>query len=153
MVPKEKGLTSDKDVTAILRALFTVEHMATLQTTRHILYTALFFNLAVDCSGRVGELLLGSGKKAREGNLLRWKHVEFYAFPITGGLTNKAKLRFLPFGRNKAIPLRLLSLRLAAEDSLRLLTKLAMIDGVLKDLRCWDDISFLTPGPDGTRLQ
>lgn len=80
-------------------------------------------------------------KDASSSDRRRWSSVE----DLKGTMRN-------PYERSKTIPLRLLSLRLAAEDSLRLLITLAMIDGVLKDLRCWDDINFLLASPDGTRF-
>lgn len=157
-----KEMTASRDITTLMKTLFTVEHMASYTSTRAVLYTSLFLNLAVDCSGRVGELLASDHKKTVGTKCLRWEHVELFAFlNVNGYPTLKAKIRFRDLKgnsknadqRSKTIPLRLLPLKLAAEDGLRQLVTLAIIDGVLEDVSCWEDLEYLTPGEYGTRLK
>lgn len=151
-----------QDVTLLLRALLTVEYMATHRHTRAILYIALFLNLAVDCSGRIGELLIIGGKLC-EGKCLRWRDIEIYAFRLAdGNITLKASVRYANLKgssgqatkeqRAKVIPLRLMPLHLAAEDSLRLLVTLGMIDDVFEHIQSWQDIQYLNPGPHGSQV-
>lgn len=76
------------------RALFVVEHMATFLSTRCILYASLFICLAVDCSGRVKEIL-SFQKRSVDPKCLRWRHVELFAFPsVDGRNTLKAEVRY-----------------------------------------------------------
>ena len=141
--PRPKVMTFSLDVTTILRELFTIEYMATFRTTRQSLSTSLFINLTVDCSGRVGEFL-GTNVKDPRAKCLRWEHVKLYAFLENGKPTVKAKIHFRDlkgvfgneYDRSKTVLLRLLPLTLAAEDSLRQLITLAIIDGVLTDIQC-----------------
>ena len=160
-VSRRKKLTTSQDVTHILATLFTIEHMATFSHTREILYVSLFINLAVDCSGRISELLVTGGKLCN-GRCLRWKDVEVYAFHLPDGMiTLKASIRYaglkgttgLDDHRAKVIPLRLMPLHLAAEDSLRQLVTLAIIDDVFEVVKSWKDIQSLLPGPHGSRVE
>ena len=110
--------------------------MATYRFARSILYTALFINLAVDCSGRVSEFVYTPG--TNKGKCLPGNPIQLFAFRRKGQITLQARVRFTDlkgsYGtteeRSKIIPLRLLPLELAAEDSLRQLVILGMIDGV-----------------------
>lgn len=65
--------------------------MVTFSCTRDILYVSLFVNLAVDCSGRIGEILLRGGKLC-EGKCLRWR---IYAFRLANKIISlQATLRY-----------------------------------------------------------
>ena len=78
LVPRLKQLATPSDVTRLLNALFTIEHMGAYLTTRSILYTSLFINLAVDCSGRIGEYVESGAQ--RSPKYLRWNQIKFYIF-------------------------------------------------------------------------
>ena len=83
------------------------------------------------------------------------------AFPHeTQGVDLFAKIHFPKLEKSqrnqvtsKTIPLRLLPLELAAEDSLRLLIVLALIDGVFENHETWDSLIQVKPGPHGTKIQ
>ena len=160
LVSRRKKLTTPQDVSLLLRTLFSVTHMATFPRTREILHVALFLNLAVDCSGRISEILLHGGRLC-EGKCLRWQDVEIYAFrSAEETISLQASVRYSGLKgvsahkekRSKVIPLRLLPIHLAAEDTLRQLITLGIIDDVFPDVKSWEDVQFLLPGPHGSRV-
>ena len=160
-VSRQKKWASEQDVSQILATLFTIEHMATFVHTRYILYVSLFINLAVDCAGRVSELLVLGGKLCN-GKCLRWCDIEVFAFLLPDGMvTLKASVRYADLkGSNgtdvqkvKVIPLRLMPLYLAAEDSLRQLVTIGIIDDVFEAVKSWQDIQYLVPGRHGSRVK
>lgn len=151
-------LMASRDVTTLLSALFSVEFMATFNTTRDVLQLGLFINLAVDCCGRVSELV-APGSISNGDKCLRWGHVEFFAFQVNGMVEISAKVAFaglkgpgIDSKRHKTIPLRILPLELAAEDSLLQLITIGLIDGVFENISSWSDFDNLMPGPSGTRI-
>lgn len=83
-----------RDVTSLLSVLFSVEFMATFSTSRDVLQLGLFINLAVDCCGRVGELV-APGNVNDGDKCLRCGHVEFFAFPVNGKIEILAKVTYI----------------------------------------------------------
>ncbi|KAI9796550.1 MAG: hypothetical protein M1833_006114 [Piccolia ochrophora] len=168
-VERRKPMIIGNDLTSITQAVFSIAFMATFGDTRIPLLFGLYLGLAVDCCGRVSELLARSMKRTRltkhqEKKCFRWGHVEIYAFPSTKdareAVTFKAKLQFdllkSPFfdpTKTKTIPLRLLPPELASQDSLRLLIILALIDGVFENHTSWSSLEKVRPGPHGTLIK
>lgn len=155
-------LTKEKytciDVSMLVRELFRPEYISTFSNTRAPFQLAMFLILAVDCSGRVGEFVASSSKK-RHTTYLQWRHATFMAFRTPAGITLRGTLRFDDLksptfepDKKKTIPLRLLPLELASEDSFRMLIILGLIDKVFEGLTGWGDIQKLNPGPNGTRV-
>jgi hypothetical protein len=151
-----KHVSMPGDVTTLLHTIFSVKYMATLRNTREVLNLSLVVNMLVDCAGRVGELVRGKNKK-----FLKWKRVSFYAFQddIMSPVKLRAKILYADIkdgendpNRTKSIPFRLLPLELAAEDTLRQLLTVALIDGVFENISTWEDFQALRPGPDGRRI-
>jgi len=147
-----------QDIGLLTLTLFTREYMSTFATSRDCLQTAALLVLALDCSGRISEFL---GTALEPDACLRWRHVAFYAVRLDDGtITIRATVRFedlkdpsdAPEGMHKTIPLRLLPLSLAHQDSLRQLLAIALIDNVLEGIRSWSDLSHLDPGPNGSRM-
>ncbi|KAL8846268.1 MAG: hypothetical protein Q9221_008641, partial [Calogaya cf. arnoldii] len=138
----DKPLFIPQDITRVLRGLCTPRYMASFQDTRVPMLIALYLTLAIDCSGRVGEMLNNTTeKKCNLNRVLCWKDITVYAFPPADPSSPsspaifKADVRFHGLKgsiadptKQKTIPLRLLPLDLAAEDSLRWLLNLALID-------------------------
>lgn len=162
IVGRLKQMTTANDVTKLLGALFSIDHMATYLSTRAILYTSLYINLTIDCSGRIGEFV--AGERQRTPKYLRWAQVRFYLF--SGSNPNErntiaAKISWTDLKgaigsatkRAKSIPLRLLPLSLWTEDSLRQLLALAIIEKVLPQVTSWADIENLPASPDGVLLE
>jgi hypothetical protein len=117
-----------------------------------------YLSLATDCSGRVGEFLDTYGKR-KKPTFLCWRHVTITAFRTPAGVTLRGTIRFenlkdsnSDLNKHKTIPLRLLPLELASEDSFRLLLVLGLIDQVFKGLYNWEDIQRLDPGPNGSKV-
>jgi hypothetical protein len=87
--------------------------------------------------------------------------VEFYAFGMADGVDIKAKLRFcylkgmkLDESKYKEVVVSMLSTKHAAEDSLRLLLLLALMDGVFDNgITTWEDLMRLRPSETGERIQ
>lgn len=158
-VSRKKEMTTTQDVTSLLRLLFSVEYMARFANTRNVLYLALFITMAIDCCGRAGELI--APRKSSDEKCFRWCHFWAYAFPTPmGPPTIKAKAQFKDLknskpdpSKNKTIPLRLLPIELAAEDTLCHLITLGLMDGVFEDIESWADIDDLDPHPEGTLLR
>ncbi|KAJ9649484.1 hypothetical protein H2199_000259 [Coniosporium tulheliwenetii] len=157
---RKKPVAMTKDVTGLLEVLYSREYMAVFRTTREILYTSLFINLAVDCCGRIGEILRGGHKKANPTKYLRWSHVKLYAFNEDGKTVLRALVAFsnlksatIETNKTKTIPLRLLPLHMTAQDTLRQLVILGLIDGVFENVRCWADFDNLDPGEHSTLIK
>jgi hypothetical protein len=155
----KKQTAMPADLTKLRQALFQVEYLATFTDCRAPLQFALFLVLIVDCSGRAGELVAPSNTKTDNNKHLKWSRVSLYAFPTPAGVTIRANIAWEdlkdpkpPSNRQKIIPLRLLPLSLAGEDSPRMLLILAFIDGEFENLNSWDDIQTLHPGPDGAEI-
>ena len=138
IVGRLKQMTTANDVTNLLGALFSIDHMATYLHTRAILYTSLYINLAIDCSGRIGEFV--AGERQRIPIYLRWAQVKLYLFSGSNERnTSMAKIYWTELKgaigsatkRAKSIPLRLLPLSLWTEDSLRQHLVLAISEKVL----------------------
>jgi hypothetical protein len=158
-VSREKTLTLPKDVTAILRKLFSIDYMTKFSSTRNELYLSLFINLAVDCCSRISEIL-APGDTQHGDRCLRVEHIKLYAVRLDGRVTLQAKVQYKgPKGRTlarnkqKTIPLRLLPLELAAEDTLRQLVTLLLIDDVFESIKSWIDFKALDAGPNGTLIR
>jgi hypothetical protein len=147
------------DISILVSTIFSSEYIAKMANTRAPLQLVLFLTLATDCAGRVGEFVLTYGKKTKP-TYLRWRHATITAFRTPAGVTLRGTLRFQDLkdfkgdpSKHKTIPLRLLPLELAAEDSFRLLLVLGLIDQVFEGLHCWEDIQRLDPGPDGSHVR
>jgi len=83
-----------------------------------------------------------------------------YAVRLDGRVTLQAKvqckgLKGSTLARNKpkTISLWLLPLELAAEDTLRQLVTLLLINDVFEIIKSWNDFEALDPGPDGTLVR
>ncbi len=165
LIPKGMVTTLGKqkytcyDISILVRTLFSPEYIATMSNTRIPLQVVLFLTLAIDCSGRVGEFVATHGKKNKP-TYLRWRHATITAFHTPVGVTLRGTLRFENLkdyksdpNKHKTIPLRLLPLELATEDSFRLLLILGLIDQVFEGLHCWEDIQRLNPGPAGSHVR
>jgi hypothetical protein len=164
LIPKGMVTTLGKekytcyDITALIRTILSPEYIATMPNTRPPLQLLLFLSLATDCSGRVGEFLATYGKRNKP-TFLCWRHATIVAFRTPTGVTLRGTIRFENLkdsksdpNKHKTIPLRLLPLELASEDSFRLLLVLGLIDQVFEGLHCWEDIQRLDPGPNGTKV-
>lgn len=87
--------------------------------------------------------------------------MEFYAFGMADGVDIKAKLRFcylkgmkLDESKYKEVVVSMLSTKHAAEDSLRLLLLLALMDGVFANgITTWEDLMRLRPSETGELIQ
>ncbi|KAJ9641412.1 hypothetical protein H2199_005382 [Coniosporium tulheliwenetii] len=115
--------------------------------------------MATDCCSRVSELI-APGNPQNGDKCLRWSHVELFAFQEEAGITLMAKITYeglkgrgIDLTRRKVIPLRLLPLELAAEDTLFQLIIVGLIDQVFENVSFWKDIEELRPGPNGTRVR
>jgi hypothetical protein len=154
-----KQVAMPADLTLLRNTLFQTDYLSTFADCRSPLQFALFLSMVVDCSGRAGELIAPSNKKTYNNKRLKWSQIAFFAFPTPAGVTVRANITFgdlkhKTFNPNKykVIPLRLLPLSLAGEDSLRMLLVIGLIDGVFENLTSWDDIQKLRPGPNGTDI-
>jgi hypothetical protein len=139
------------DITTLLRNFFQVEYLvASLHTTRTGVNVALALGLMLDCNSRISELvdaqevpveLRATHLEENEEKIFTWKRVKLFAFRNETGQDKvqvQARLTFRKLKkkvtvkgtRMKTIPLRLLPLNLAAEDTLRWLIVLGLMDGV-----------------------
>lgn len=154
-----KQVAMPADLTLLRDTLFQTDYLSTFADCRSPLQFALFLSLVVDCSRRAGELIASSNKKTDNNKHLKWSQISFFAFPTPAGVTVRANITFgdlkdKSFNPNKykVTPLRLLPLSLAGEDSLRMLLISGLIDEVFEDLKSWDDIQKLRPGPNGIQI-
>lgn len=145
-----KPVALPQDVSDFLRQLFDPAFCSSQLTTRDVLTFALMICLMIDCNGRVSELTGASmstetwviWKAENLEKIFTWKYVELFAFPSIGGKVQlQARITFKGLkntgqkgNRQKGILLRLLPLDLAAEDSLRWLLILGLIDGVFENI-------------------
>ena len=168
---RQKHFVIHGDMTLLTQAIFSVEFIATLEITRTPLLMGLYLNLFLDCNSQPGELLDGSDEDNKifdpnvplmlvKDKTFRWSNVSIYAFPDKAKrVTFLAKVFFpeLKSGaevtESKTTQLRLLPLELAAEDSLRLLMILALVDDVFESHTTWSSLEQLTPPPHGTKVQ
>lgn len=163
------------DISTLLRSFFQTKYLvASLKTTRAALNVALALGLMLDCNNRISELLDPEAvaiklrpayKKENKEKVFSWKRVELFAFQDRnqqGRVQLQARLTFKKLkspnsikmpNRMKIIPLRLLPLDLAAEDTLRWLVILGIMDGVFKDVRSWADLERIPYSPDGIKIE
>ena len=171
---KHKSTPLPTDISAMLRRFFSVEYLvATMKTTRAALNFALSLGLMLDCNNRISELLDDTDvpvelrrarAKERDGKAFTWKRVELYAFRDDNEQCQvklQARLTFTKLKnphhmtsgpRQKIIPLRLLPLELAAEDTLRWLIVLGLMDGVFVQIHKWADLDSVPYSPEGIKI-
>ncbi|TVY26861.1 hypothetical protein LHYA1_G004415 [Lachnellula hyalina] len=165
---RKKHVATPKDVSQCLRSFFDPTYCSSQLTTRDILTFALVINLMIDCNGRISELTRPSmsyedwetWKSENPEKIFTWQHVELFAFPGPDGKAElEARLTFSGLkntgqkgNREKCIPLRLLPLHLAAEDSLRWLLILGLIDQVFHNITSWADLDAVRCEAGGTRI-
>jgi hypothetical protein len=163
-----KAVALPQDVSHFLRYFFDPAFCSSQLTTRDALTFALIVCLMIDCNGRISELTRPSvsieawltWKAENPEKIFTWKYVELFAFPSIGGKVQlQARVTFKGLkntgqtgNRQKGIPLRLLPLDLAAEDSLRWLLILGLIDGVFNNITTWADFEALDPSSHGTKI-
>jgi hypothetical protein len=171
---KAKPILVPTDITTLLRSFFQVQYLtATHNATRAALNVVLALGLMIDCNGRVSELidseevpvaLRAAHLEQNEEKVFSWKRVEIFAFSDENQQGSPMKLQArLTFKnlkqaskksekRMKCIPLRLLPLEFAAEDTLRWLLILALMDGVLDGISKWADLDGVRPSPNGVKI-
>ena len=166
---RPKMVALPEDFSALLRAFFNTEYLtATQYTTRNALNFVLCANMMLDCSSRISELArpaLSNAdweayKKERKEKLFTWRRVEVWAFPgVDCRVELRARLTFRGLkntgqkgNKVKVIPLRLLPLHMAAEDTLRWLLILGLIDSVFEGATSWSCFEAIQPSQHGTSI-
>ena len=128
---------------------------------RDVLNLALFMALYIDCASRGADIAWSSRSAETTECCVVWEDVDWFAFTVPdGGIGLRAKITIkwqkgmrLRSDLYKIIPLHFLGPELAAQDSLFLLFVLALIDNLFgENIRSWNDIQALRPGPDGARI-
>ncbi|KAK0119748.1 hypothetical protein ONS95_011183 [Cadophora gregata] len=164
---RRKEVAMPEDFSAFIRAFFDTEYLtATQYSTRNALNFVLCANMMLDCSNRISELLRPSlsnadwevYKKERKDRLFTWGRVELFAYPgVDSPVDLRARLTFRGLkntgqkgNKSKIIPIRLLPLHMAAEDSLRWLLILGLIDRVFEGISRWSDFDAVRPSQHGT---
>lgn len=163
------------DISFLLRSFFQVKFLVpSLTSTRAALNVALTLGLMLDCNICVSELVDTSESvrvesrptlmKQNERKVFSWKRVELFAFRDEneqGPVRLQARLTFNKLKnstgitkgtRQKIIPLRLLPLDLATEDTLRWLIILGLIDGVFLSVCKWADLESVLYSSDGIKI-
>ncbi len=166
---RTKLVALPEDFSTFIRAFFDTGYLtATQYTTRNALNFVLCANMLLDCSNRISELLRPSlsnndwevYKKERKDNLFTWGRVELFAFPgVDCRVELHARLTFSGLkntgqkgNKIKVIPIRLLPLYMAVEDTLRWLLILGLIDRVFEGVSSWADLEAVQPSQHGTSI-
>ena len=167
---RTKLVALPEDFSTLIRAFFGTEYLtATQYTTRNALNFVLCANMMLDCSSRISELLRPclsnddweAYKKERKDHLFTWGHVELFAFPgVDCRVELRARLTYSGLkntgqkgNKTKVIPIRLLPLYMAAEDTLRWLLILGLIDKVFEGVSSWADLEAVQPSQHGTSIR
>lgn len=165
----EKPVALAKDVSQFLRHFLDPKYCSSQLTTRDVLTYVLTVNLMIDCNSRISELTRPSmsteswkaWKVENREKIFTWKYVELYAFPASRTKTQQLQARITFKGlkntgqkgnREKGIPLRLLPLEFAAEDSLRWLVILGLIDGAFASVTSWAQLDAVEAHENGTKI-
>jgi hypothetical protein len=166
---RTKLVVLPEDFSTFIRAFFDTEYLtATQYTTRNALNFVLCANMMLDCSSRISELLRPAlsnddweaYKKKGKDNLFTWGRVELFAFPgVDCRVELRARLTYCGLkntgqkgNKIKVLPIRLLPLYMAAEDTLRWLLILGLIDRVFEGVSSWADLEAVQPSQHGTRI-
>ena len=157
-----KPIAYSKDVTTILRCLFSPTMMASYPSPKAVWYMCLCINLVIDSCSRIGEIVKSYQDRAAREQFLMWGDVEFWVFPDPSSVGKNFFTAILTFkwlkgkrtdqSKWKKTTLRLLPVELAFEDTLRQLLILALSDGILAGITTWDQLERLRPAPTGSRI-